>query len=189
MNRSTQAILTLFLIIGGISLLNWQTQSNAPVTEPSSGELQPNYSLTDISSTLFDERGNIAYTVTAEQMSHYEQADMIRFVAPQYALYTDAQSTLWQVNAKHGELIGKTMLVLEDGVEILSTDKDGFVRRIETQRMQIDLTNKKLVANGTVKILGDTFAIVSQGIRANLETQTFELSKHVKTQYQTFSVN
>ena len=60
-------------------------------------------------------------------------------------------------------------------------DDAGFVRRITTNFIEIDLDAKTMMSDQAVNIMGKDFTINSNGFTANLETQKFELLNHVQT--------
>lgn len=182
MSRSTITIGIVFIVIASISLLNLRTSKVQPVVTEPLLDRQPDYSITGINSTLFDKDGNIAYQVMASRMVHYSKEDSTVFSQPYYTFYVE-EAEPWILKASKGTLQGKSTLELSDNVEITTTDSKGFVRKIETDHIIIDLTSKEIESTAPVSISGQSFLINSNGLRANLNNQQFELNEHVKTQY------
>ncbi len=185
MNRLTVTIGVVFTLIVAITLLNMQIDSNDAVVAPRPNNLLPTYSLMGINSTLFDQEGNLAYKVQAEKMSFYDNQNKTVFEHPSYTLFTDISASPWIVSAEKGELFAKRTLALKEGVTVRSTDQAGYVRMIKTQQLTIDLLSKEVTSEVPVIISGKSFLITSNGLKANLNSQQFELINHVKTHYET----
>lgn len=188
MNRLTLAIVAVFLVIGSITLLNMRNEETPAETLAEVTNKEPDYSIQGINSTLFDKRGNIAYQVLADSLSHYNDEQTTLFDSPRYTFYV-AKSQPWVVTATEGALIERSLLILTDRVEITTTDEDGFVRKIETSKLHLDIESREVSSDASVTISGPSFFVESNGLKANLKTQEFELKNHVKTHYVTDTKN
>lgn len=183
MNRITLSIVLLFVLI---LLLNAPIfeQKKPPTADDSRPEAwNPNYQARNMKSTLFNESGEVNHKVFATTMEHYEMLGFTLFEFPEYTIYTENTEQPWKVNASEGTLYGDNRIELEQKVIIESLSDDDFVKRIETDFIEIDLENKTMHSDQLTTITGAEFVITSNGFHANLLTRKFELINHVQTVY------
>ncbi|MCC2617848.1 LPS export ABC transporter periplasmic protein LptC [Aestuariibacter halophilus] len=183
MNRLTVSIIILFLLVLGIYLQSWVSQKAPTAVQQTEEAWQPNYQARSMRSTLYDEQGKVSHEVFAQKMEHYQLLGFTLFQLPQYTIYVERQDQPWHVVAKEGTLYDDNRIQLETDVEIHSQTDDGFVRRIKTNFIEINLLDKTLYSDQPVEIIGRDFVINANGFSGNLATQTYEFIDHVQTRY------
>ena len=185
MSRITLSILFLFALLAwlGGQIFFGGTQNEE--TEPGqASENEPNYQAFAMHSVLFGKDGSISHEVYAQKMAHFDHQRETQFSQPRYVVYTSSRKNPWQISALEGILSGEDSLSLNQGVMIQSTDDKGLVQTIQTSSMEVNLDSKEIVSQQAVVISGANYIIESQGIRANLEKNTFEIGQHVETTFQ-----
>lgn len=183
MNRLSLSIVLLFLLILLLNSQSWFGDTQKETSSDAEEVWQPNYLAEGMTSTLYNKFGQVNHKVFAEQMEHYEMLGFTLFKSPQYTIYIKDQPQPWHVTALEGTLYENNRIQLETDVEITSMDDEGFVRRITTNFIEIDLEAKTMMSDQAVNIMGKDFTINSNGFTADLETQKFELLNHVQTLY------
>jgi lipopolysaccharide export system protein LptC len=189
MNRTTLSILLLFVLI---LILNAPVFEEKPQTSDDDARpdaWNPNYQAKNMQSTLFNELGEVNHEVFATSMEHYDMLGFTLFENPEYTIFTERSEQPWKVNAREGTLYQNNRIELEQNVIIESLSEDDFVKRIETDFIEIDLTTKTMHSDQLTIISGADFVITSNGFHANLLTRKFELINHVQTVYNETPVN
>ena len=182
-NRLGLSISALFILALLMYLPTWMEE---PPEVRNSGELdalKPAYKAKNLTTTLYNQDGQLNHKVFAESMEHYDQLGFVLFRAPRYTLYTDNATSPWVVSAVEGTLYNNELIQLENNVQIENQTTDDFVKTITTQYIQINLDNKQMTSDQPVEILGSQYVIQSNGFNANLRTQEYELIDHVQTTY------
>ncbi|WP_158771346.1 LPS export ABC transporter periplasmic protein LptC [Paraglaciecola sp. L1A13] len=184
MNRLTLSIGGLFLLVIATNLPDWLAEEDMiPQTETETA-WQPNYQASEMLSTLFDKDGRLSHQVFASKMEHFEMLGFTLFKQPQYTIFVESQASPWQVSAKDGTLYEDNRIQLENNVEIRNQDEQGFASTIRTDFIEINLIDKTMESDQPVQIFGQHYVINSNGLKANLSTQQYELLDHVQTIYQ-----
>jgi lipopolysaccharide export system protein LptC len=182
-NRLGLSISGLFILALLMYLPTWM---EAPEEVKGNGELdalKPAYKAKNLTTTLYNQDGQLNHKVFAESMEHYDQLGFVLFQKPRYTLYTDNATSPWVVTAAEGTLYNNELIQLEKNVLIENQTSDDFVKTITTQYIQINLDNKQMTSDQAVEILGTQYVIQSNGFNANLRTQEYELIDHVQTTY------
>ena len=134
-------------------------------------------------STLYNKQGLITHKVFANTMEHFEELGFTIFSQPRYTIYTEKTESPWEIDAEEGTLYEDNRIQLERNVHIKTLNEAGFVRKIETSFIEINLTDKTMTSDQPVVITGEHYVIQSNGFAANLLTRKFELLDHVQTAF------
>lgn len=183
MSRLTLAISALFLLALGLSIPNWLNEEEVVPTAQTEEAWVPNYQALTMLSTLYDEDGKISHQVYAEKMEHFELLGFTLFKQPKYTLFTD-KAAPWNITANEGTLYDDQRLQFETDVEISGLDDNNQAQNVSSQFVEINLSDKSMSSDQYVNISGANYVINSNGFKANLETQQYELFDHVKTVFQ-----
>ncbi|MEC8749780.1 MAG: LPS export ABC transporter periplasmic protein LptC [Pseudomonadota bacterium] len=182
-NRLGLSISALFILAMLMYIPTWMEEQ--PETQGNRGNdaLKPAYKAKNLTTTLYNQDGELNHKVFAESMEHYDQLGFVLFQQPKYTLYTENASSPWVVTADEGTLYNNELIQLENQVNIENQTGDDFVRSISTEYIQINLETKQMTSDQPVEILGTQYVILSNGFNANLRTQEYELLDHVQTTY------
>lgn len=183
MNRVTVWIGLLFLLALGLSLPNWLSEDSVKPKLQTEEAWVPNYVAITMRSTLYNQQGKINHQVFAQKMEHFDLLGFTLFKKPQYTLYTQTGEP-WHINAMDGTLYDDQRLQFENDVQIFNANEAGQIQKIETGFIEVNLVNKVMTTDQAVEISGENLTINSNGIKANLESQQYEFTDHVKTIYQ-----
>ena len=182
-SRLRLSIVILFVLALLMYLPTWMEEEPTQKKAEQIDALRPAYRAKNLTTTLYNEQGQLNHRVFATTMEHYDQLGFVLFTQPEYTLYTDNASAPWLVTAQEGTLYTNDIIQLDSNVEIVNQSPDDFVEAIQTEFIEINLNSKKMTSDQPVIIRGLQYVINSNGFNANLETQQYELIDHVQTVY------
>lgn len=183
MNRVTMGTGLLFLLALGLSLPNWLNEEQIKPKSETEEAWVPNYQARTMLSTLYNKEGKITHQVFAEKMEHFDLLGFTLFKQPKYTLYAE-NGTPWKITANEATLYDDQRLQFETDVEISGASEDNLTQKVNSQFVEINLSDKTMHSDQYVNISGPNYVINSNGFKANLETQQYELFDHVKTVFQ-----
>ena len=182
-NRLGLSISALFILALLMYIPSWMEEPPVEQSKQELDALKPAYKAKNLTTTLYNQDGQLNHKVFAQSMEHYDQLGFVLFQKPRYTLYTDNASSPWVVTAQEGALYRNELIQLENNVVIENQTADDFVKSITTEYIQINLDTKQMTSDQMVEILGTQYVIQSNGFNANLRTQEYELIDHVQTTY------
>lgn len=182
-NRLGLSISALFILAMLMYIPTWMEEQPETLGSSENDALKPAYKAKNLTTTLYNQDGELNHKVFAESMEHYDQLGFVLFQQPKYTLYTESASSPWVVTAEEGTLYNNELIQLEDSVVIENQTSDDFVKSLSTEYIQINLDTKQMTSDQPVEILGTQYLILSNGFNANLRTQEYELLDHVQTTY------
>lgn len=182
-SRLRFSIVILFVLALLMYLPTWMEEEPTEEKAERMGALRPAYRAKNLTTTLYNQQGELNHRVFATTMEHYDQLGFVLFTQPEYTLYTDDASAPWLVTAEEGTLYNNDTIQLDSNVEIVNQSRDDFVETIQTEFIEINLDVKKMTSDQPVTIRGLQYVINSNGFNADLQTQQYELIDHVQTVY------
>jgi len=181
-SRLGLSIAALFVLALLLYLPVWISEPGDSVSETGNSALKPAYTAKNLTTTLYDDAGQLNHKVFAKRMEHYDQLDFVLFKAPEYTVYMDGGESPWQVTAKEGTLYNNNLIELETDVTV-TAEKSDFVKSITTEFIRINLEDKTVSTEQPVRVRGADFVVNSNGLKGNLSSQEYELNNHVQTVY------
>ncbi len=182
-NRLGLSISALFVLALLLYLPVWMEEEPETPEQQRIDALQPAYKARNLTTTFYDDEGNRNHQIFATSMEHYDQLGFVLFQQPEYTIYLEQQTSSWQVTAQEGTLYNDDLIQLDSDVLIKSLNDDAFVSTISTEFIEINLDTQKMVSDQPVVIRGTPYTINSNGFKADLKTQEYELIDHVQTIY------
>ncbi|GGW80959.1 LPS export ABC transporter periplasmic protein LptC [Alteromonas halophila] len=182
-SRLQISILILFILALLLYIPTWMSEAPVERQADQIDALRPAYRAKNLTTTLYNQEGQLNHRVFARNMEHYDQLGFVLFTQPEYTLYTDDASAPWLVTAQEGTLYNNDTIQLDSDVEIVNQTQNDFVETIETEFIEINLDTKTMVSDQPVTIRGVQYVISSNGFNADLQTQQYELIDHVQTVY------
>ncbi|WP_414829857.1 LPS export ABC transporter periplasmic protein LptC [Alteromonas sp. H39] len=183
LNRLGLSISALFVLALLLYLPVWMEDEPETREQQRIDALQPAYKARNLTTTFYDAEGNRHHQIFATSMEHYDELGFVLFQQPEYTIYLDQQTSSWQVTAKEGTLYNDDLIQLDSDVLIKSLNEEAFVSTITTEFIEINLDTQKMVSDQPVVIRGTPYTINSNGFKADLKTQEYELIDHVQTIY------
>ncbi|MFC3092821.1 LPS export ABC transporter periplasmic protein LptC [Alteromonas sediminis] len=183
MNRLGLSIGSLFIAALLLYLPSWMDESEEQQKKTGLDALEPTYQAKNLTTKLYDAKGNLTHQVFAREMQHFDQLGFIVFEQPLYTLYSRENTSPWQLNAAEGTLYDNQVIQLENNVTITSLGDDEYVKTIQTEFINVELENQTMASDQEVILSGSRFTITSIGFSADLRSEYYELQNHVKTVY------
>ncbi|MFT4732217.1 MAG: lipopolysaccharide export system protein LptC [Gammaproteobacteria bacterium] len=183
MNRLVISIVLIFSAAFAMFLPTWLADDKKIIVSDKDAALFPNYEAKNLRSKLFNKDGNLVHQVSAEKMEHFDMLGFVNFAQPEYTIYLQEDGSRWQLNADEGTFYDSNKIELVSGVQIRNLQPEDYIQTISTDFIEIDLLTKTITSDEPLVISGENFMINGIGFEANLETQKYELKKHVQTEY------
>ena len=154
--------------------------TNAPTEEPL--ELLPDFTAKLLHQELYDQQGNLQQEVFSQSMEHYSELSLTHFKQPEFIIFQDG-TPYWRLSANTGTL-HEGALILDDNVVMLQIVDNTLVNKISTQYIEIDLINNIVNSDQPILIEGKNVFIQGQGLTADLNQGSIQLTNHVQTRIQ-----
>ncbi len=183
MSRLKLSILALFALALLVYLPTWMNKKPQQQKLQQADAHKPAYRAKNITTTLYDDEGNINHQVFAKTMEHYDLLGFVTFSQPLYSIYSEQEQSPWQLKAQEGTLYNGKIVQLDKNVELTSSGPDDFIRFVKTEFIQLDLETRQMTSDQPVTIQGVDYTIESNGVTANLRTKHYELIDHVQTTF------
>ena len=145
-----------------------------------------------INSILYDQSGEISYTLRADSQVHYKDGNT-RVERPLIRLFQD-EVPRWNIVANQGEVVAsitnssleleKKNLKLSGNVELLGLDKFGNRVFITTELLEIDPVSETLRTDHPVEYESTNIKHSSIGMFANLQDEEIIFDKNVRGFYE-----
>jgi len=183
MNRVGYSILLLFTCIAGLYFYPFDDASQQGSSVERSQIFEtPTYRAENLTSQRYAPDGTLSHKVFAKVMEQYDNLGFMVFEFPRYTIYLNAVSP-YIVTADVGTLFSNNVIRLEKNIRITSLNKTDFIQQIITEFIEIDLTTNTMFSDKEVLMTGAEFSMLSHGFNANMQTKTFNLTGHVKTEF------
>jgi lipopolysaccharide export system protein LptC len=183
MNRLALSIILIFSAALALYVPIWMEEEEQVEVSDKDAALVPNYQALNLRSKIFDKNGQLTHQVSAAKMEHYDLLEYVNFEQPEYTIYLSDTGESWQLVASEGTFYDNNRLELATDVVINSQQSNDYIQTISTDYISFSLDTQELFSDQPVAISGSNFTINSIGFSANLETQQYELKKHVETEY------
>jgi LPS export ABC transporter protein LptC len=143
-----------------------------------------------INSVLYDESGNISYTLQASRQVHFSN-DVTEIESPSIRLFQEGKSP-WKLIANSGRISASSagpdgarqLIDLIGNVEVHNLDEFGNNLVISTEFLSIDLDSNSLETEEAVKVVTDNTEQTSIGMYADLNQKTILLIKDIRGNYE-----
>lgn len=179
--------LNILLILITLGLASWAYYLYQADNQPDLSALikkdgSPEYTGRRMDTTVYDLQGKAQYFAAADEIKRYESNERTEFIRPLLELFDkDTALKQWRVTADHAEITKEKMLHLVGNVKIESLDSQSRLQRIETERLNVDLTTQDISSDQVVKSYGMGFITTGVGLTGNLKKQIATLTNDVKS--------
>ena len=178
------AVIAIALFLGFEST-NTRDESDLEITRLNYGAYSEG-----INSVLYDESGNISYTLQASRQVHFSN-DVTEIESPFIRLFQEGKSP-WKLIANSGRISASSagpdgarqLIDLIGNVEVHNLDEFGNSLVISTEFLSIDLDSNSLETEEAVKVVTDNTEQTSIGMYADLNQKTILLIKDIRGNYE-----
>lgn len=187
MNKRTLLILILVIAVAGVVLWRPLFIGDEDEVPDLTDQDTPDFIAEGLRTRIFETDGRLAHQLFADRMEHFSLSGLTRLTNPEYVSFlSEAPETAgnqWEITAENGYFYNDESLLLETNVLIRNLSGQGYIQRIETQQLDIDLQAQLLYTEAPVTILGARFEMRGNGLQIDLEAQQVKLVEHVQTIY------
>ncbi len=146
-------------------------------------EGQPEYIGDKITTSVYDNNGNVQYFAQADEIKNYEETGRVELVNPLLNLFSSINSLKeWQVTSLDAEISKDKILHLVGDVKIDNLNINSKIKHIRTKELFVDLNTQDISTDKEIVILGIGFHTKGKGLSGNLKKQVATLKTNVKTQ-------
>ena len=178
------AVIAIALFLGYVST-NSQDESDLEITR-----LNYDAYSEGINSVLYDETGNISYTLQASRQIHFNN-DVTELESPLINLFQQGKSS-WKLLADSGRISASSagpdgarqLIDLIGNVEVHNLDEFGNRLVISTEFLSLDLDANSLETEEAVKVVTDYIVQTSIGMYADLNQEIILLKKDIRGIYE-----
>ena len=162
--------------------MQWQ-QSQKIVTLPVNEKLSPAFVAKKLSTSQYNDQGQLVHTIYAENMTYFSKDNQTLFEQPQYTIFPKDNKPTWTLSAKTGALTKGHLLSLNDDVKLVSSEKNGLVSEIYGQSLLMDFNTNIISTEQTIIIKGEDFTMYGSGLEVDINTTKMTLINHEQTIY------
>jgi lipopolysaccharide export system protein LptC len=156
-------------------------------TTASEQELKPDFIAEALNSKIFNKSGQLAFSISASKMEHYDELGFTQFEQPQYTIYPSNQSAPWLLTANEATLSENARLSLESRVRLKATDEHSLIQEIHGKYLELNLKINLISSDQALMIQGKDFTMYGSGLIVDLNTTQMTLTEHVQTIYKKIS--
>ena len=143
-------------------------------------DLYPYAFANDASTKIYNDDGSLSYTFESKRLNHYRPDNQLEnsYTAveePHIVVFHESEP--WLIDAENARVNSDKTIVLHENVRIYNEDIKGEKTLVETERLNLDPTQKVAHTDETVTIHSSIGEMTATGMSANLETRTIRLLK------------
>jgi len=150
------------------------------LSSPYAGEQTPDTEIRRFSNTVFDQNGQLKYTLNSPHLFHYPHNDETLLSAPEIKLYEN-NSSPWKVVAKRGNIAAGDEITLSGDVNITgNTSTDNEPVTVKTKALTLHTNDKRAESKERVIIYSKQGQLGGTGLKADMISSTMSLLSQVE---------
>ncbi|CCJ91035.1 LPS export ABC transporter periplasmic protein LptC [Cronobacter turicensis] len=167
------------LVLIGINLAD---QDEAGPTTVNSNE--PTYQSEQSNTVVYSPEGALNYRLVAQHVEYFSEDGVSWFTKPVMTTFDANKVPTWSVKADRAKLTNDRMLYLTGHVEVNALTPDSQLRKITTDKAEINLVTQDVTSDTLVTLYGTSFNSSGLKMRGNLRSKNAELIEKVRTSYE-----
>lgn len=167
------------LVLIGINLAD---QDEAGPTTVNSNE--PTYQSEQSNTVVYSPEGALNYRLVAQHVEYFSEDGISWFTQPVMTTFDANKVPTWSVKADRAKLTNDRMLYLTGHVEVNALTPDSQLRKITTDKAEINLVTQDVTSDTLVTLYGTSFNSSGLKMRGNLRSKNAELIEKVRTSYE-----
>ncbi|EOC1345926.1 LPS export ABC transporter periplasmic protein LptC [Cronobacter turicensis] len=167
------------LVLIGINLAD---QDDAGPTTVNSNE--PTYQSEQSNTVVYSPEGALNYRLVAQHVEYFSDDGVSWFTQPVMTTFDTNKVPTWSVKADRAKLTNDRMLYLTGHVEVNALTPDSQLRKITTDKAEINLVTQDVTSDTLVTLYGTSFNSSGLKMRGNLRSKNAELIEKVRTSYE-----
>ncbi|EKK3980777.1 LPS export ABC transporter periplasmic protein LptC [Cronobacter sakazakii] len=167
------------LVLIGINLAD--QDESGPTTVNSN---EPTYQSEQSNTLVYSPEGALNYRLVAKHVEYFSDDGVSWFTQPVMTTFDTNKVPTWSVKADRAKLTNDRMLYLTGHVEVNALTPDSQLRKITTDKAEINLVTQDVTSDTLVTLYGTSFNSSGLKMRGNLRSKNAELIEKVRTSYE-----
>ncbi|ELQ5982397.1 LPS export ABC transporter periplasmic protein LptC [Cronobacter sakazakii] len=167
------------LVLIGINLAD--QDESGPTTVNSN---EPTYQSEQSNTLVYSPEGALNYRLIAQHVEYFSDDGVSWFTQPVMTTFDTNKVPTWSVKADRAKLTNDRMLYLTGHVEVNALTPDSQLRKITTDKAEINLVTQDVTSDTLVTLYGTSFNSSGLKMRGNLRSKNAELIEKVRTSYE-----
>ncbi|NUW60286.1 LPS export ABC transporter periplasmic protein LptC [Cronobacter muytjensii] len=167
------------LVLIGINLAD--QDEGGPLTVNSN---EPTYQSEQSNTVVYSPEGALNYRLVAQHVEYFSEDGISWFTQPVMTTFDTNKVPTWSVKADRAKLTNDRMLYLTGHVEVNALTPDSQLRKITTDKAEINLVTQDVTSDTLVTLYGTSFNSSGLKMRGNLRSKNAELIEKVRTSYE-----
>ncbi|ALB65330.1 LPS export ABC transporter periplasmic protein LptC [Cronobacter dublinensis] len=167
------------LVLIGINLAD--QDESGPLTVNNN---EPTYQSEQSNTVVYSPEGALNYRLIAQHVEYFSQDGVSWFTQPVMTTFDTNKVPTWSVKADRAKLTNDRMLYLTGHVEVNALTPDSQLRKITTDKAEINLVTQDVTSDTLVTLYGTSFNSSGLKMRGNLRSKNAELIEKVRTSYE-----
>ena len=167
------------LVLIGINLAD--QDESGPTTVNSN---EPTYQREQSNTLVYSPEGALNYRLVAQHVEYFSDDGVSWFTQPVMTTFDTNKVPTWSVKADRAKLTNDRMLYLTGHVEVNALTPDSQLRKITTDKAEINLVTQDVTSDTLVTLYGTSFNSSGLKMRGNLRSKNAELIEKVRTSYE-----
>ncbi|MGC8339859.1 LPS export ABC transporter periplasmic protein LptC [Cronobacter sakazakii] len=167
------------LVLIGINLAD--QDESGPTTVNSN---EPIYQSEQSNTLVYSPEGALNYRLVAKHVEYFSDDGVSWFTQPVMTTFDTNKVPTWSVKADRAKLTNDRMLYLTGHVEVNALTPDSQLRKITTDKAEINLVTQDVTSDTLVTLYGTSFNSSGLKMRGNLRSKNAELIEKVRTSYE-----
>ncbi|ELY6209390.1 LPS export ABC transporter periplasmic protein LptC [Cronobacter sakazakii] len=167
------------LVLIGINLAD--QDESGPTTVNSN---EPTYQSEQSNTLVYSPEGALNYRLVAQHVEYFSDDGVSWFTQPVMTTFDTNKVPTWSVKADRAKLTNDRMLYLTGHVEVNALTTDSQLRKITTDKAEINLVTQDVTSDTLVTLYGTSFNSSGLKMRGNLRSKNAELIEKVRTSYE-----
>ncbi|EIZ0675349.1 LPS export ABC transporter periplasmic protein LptC [Cronobacter sakazakii] len=167
------------LVLIGINLAD--QDESGPTTVNSN---EPTYQSEQSNTVVYSPEGALNYRLVAQHVEYFSDDGVSWFTQPVMTTFDTNKVPTWSVKADRAKLTNDRMLYLTGHVEVNALTPDSQLRKITTDKAEINLVTQDVTYDTLVTLYGTSFNSSGLKMRGNLRSKNAELIEKVRTSYE-----
>ncbi|EPN3563002.1 LPS export ABC transporter periplasmic protein LptC [Cronobacter sakazakii] len=167
------------LVLIGINLAD--QDESGPTTVNSN---EPIYQSEQSNTLVYSPEGALNYRLVAQHVEYFSNDGVSWFTQPVMTTFDTNKVPTWSVKADRAKLTNDRMLYLTGHVEVNALTPDSQLRKITTDKAEINLVTQDVTSDTLVTLYGTSFNSSGLKMRGNLRSKNAELIEKVRTSYE-----
>lgn len=185
-SKATTSLITGLIVILGVFVYSINVIDQPPpfLSNPSKTDLQPDTTIKQLSLSVFDQEGQLKYSLESTQLSHFDNQEKTAVQEPRIHLY-QADKSPWFISAQQGTIQDSDVITLQDNVLIEGKQEKNLSDiQLRTDTLTLLTTEKLAKTASRVLITSKNSYMEATGLQADLHNNTLTLATMVQGTYQ-----